>query len=250
MPHSISNKECMDIAQFIDDLENNSELQHIPNSIARIAFSNSDISCDKKLRLCVYVSTKTSKYRTARFDIHPSKKQCCNSCREHANEDNLRIFCEGGDLCNQPLKTLELVLQSCKLPTYVPINIIPYPFEKENTAMHFNSDSIWNDDVLEEDAHANGLYIDKEKAYIVDCTKNTRHRGSLNKLFSEVLKPFFNERGKQFVCHKKDFLKFDYHDLCRYAIPYMILVPPQKRRKLDFIKWSKEVAIRLCAERS
>lgn len=250
MSHSISKKECVQVAQFIDDLENKCELEHIPNAIAKIAFSNTNISCDKQLRLCVYISSKKSKLRIARFDIHPSKRQCCDSCRQHTNEGNIRILCEGGELCNQPLKTLELILQRCKLPTYVPINIIPYPFEKENTAMHLNSDSIWDDDVLQEDAHANGLYIDEEKAYVIDCNKTMRHRRSLNKLFRKILKPFFDERGIQFECHRKDFLQFAHHDLCRYAIPYMILVSPHKRRKLHFIEWSKEVAIRVCAEHS
>lgn len=248
MPHSITKQECMSIARFIDNLENACNLKHVPNAIARKAFHYTNIYCDKHLRLCVYVSPKKSKSQIARFDIHPSKRQCCNTCREHANKNNIRIFCEGGDLCNQPLKTLELVLQSCQLPTYVPINIIPYPFEKEHTSMHLNSDSIWNDEALQEDAHANGLYIDEEKAYVIDCNKNMRHRRPLNKLFSDVLKPFFNERGKQFECHNKDFLRFAHHDLCRYAIPYMILTSSQKRRKSDFMKWSKEVAIRVCAD--
>ena len=159
MSNRISTEECKFIAQFIDELEDNVELEHIPNAIAREAFRNTNISCHKFLRLCVYVSHAKSKTRIARFDIHPSKKECCHSCRKHSQEENIRFSCEGGDLCNKPLKTLESVFEHCKLPTYVPINIIPYPFEKENTTLHLNSDSIWKDSALEEDAHAHGLYI-------------------------------------------------------------------------------------------
>ena len=247
MSQIISKEECEYIAKWIDQLEDDSELQNIPNAIAREAFLGKNISCDTNLRLCVYVSCKKSKTRVARFDIHPSNRQCCDSCKAHTlDEKNMRIFCEGGDLCNQPLKTLELILQRCKLPTYVPINIIPYPFEKENTILHLDSNSIWDDDVLEEDAHANGLFIDEKSAYVIDCNKNMTHRSALNKLFSEVLQPYFNKKGKSFEPYKKDFLAFSYHDLCRYAIPYMILTPWKYRRKRDFMEWSKEIAIRVC----
>lgn len=241
-------EECKTIAQFIDELEDNVGLEDVPNAIAREAFRNTNISCHRHLRLYVHVSHSKSKTRIAHFDIDPSKRKCRNSCQNDSKKKYVGSLCERGYSYKQTLNILRIVLECCKLPVYVPINIIPYPFEKENTTAHIISDFIQEDSVLEEDVHAHGLHIDEEKACVIDCNKNMKQRGVINKLFSKVLKPFFNENGKQFICHKKDYLPFSHHDLCRYAIPYMILMSPKNRRQQDFMKWSKEVAIRVCAE--
>ena len=229
------------VAAYIDKHEG--DVDHISNRIAQTAFASTNVSCDPRLHLCVYVSSKREgRRREARFDIHPAGLYCCEACKWTP-----RTMCEGGDLCNRPIQILDTLFDEHSLPLYVPIHVVPYPFDKEGTHAHTtsSSESIWDDDVfVDEDAHANGMLIDATTARIYECDGNYRHRHALRRAYYETFFDYFQKKGMVMSVGARDTLQFRYHDLCRYAIPYMVLVPKKARRKHDFFKWVEDVAWR------
>lgn len=208
------------LASEIERREDESVTQHFPSHIARRAL-HGRMRCDEKLKICVYV-TPNGVRSSASFATPGS---VCPSRR-------LRYMCEHDNACNDPLKIIGACLRKHGTPLYIPINIVPFPLHEPSLA------DPWAHPALEEDAHANALVIRDGVAQVFDSNKNFRHRQALRRLYSETFDAFFRDRGIRYRGMSSDWVGFDHHNLCRFAIPYMLLRPRRLRSKTDFMSWA------------